>query len=43
MQELGNRVLYYFQDGSDRAFVRQELMYVSEGTQVLRDWVSEGK
>ena len=43
MQELGNRVHYYFQDGSDRVFVREEMMHVSEDTQVPRDWVSEGK
>ena len=43
----GNRVLYYLQDGlqvvADRAFVREELMHVSEDTQVTPDWVSEYK
>ena len=34
VQDPGNRVLYYFPDGLDRAFVREELMHVSEDTQV---------
>ena len=29
VQELGNRVLYYLQDGPDRAFVREELVHIS--------------
>ena len=36
-------VLYYLQDGPDRAFVREELMHVSEDIQVAPDWVSEWK
>ena len=43
MQDPGNCVLYYLQDGPDRAFVREELMHVSEDTQVPPDWVSEWK
>ena len=43
VQEPGNRVLYYLQDGVNRAFVREELMHVSEDTQVPPDWVSEWK
>ena len=43
VQELGNRVLYYLQDGPDTAFVREELMHISEDTQVPPDWVSEWK
>ena len=39
----GNRVLYYLQDGSDRAFLHEELMHVSEDTLVPPDWVSEWK
>ena len=42
-QEPGNRVLYYLQDGPDRAFVRKELMDISKDTQVPPDWVSEWK
>ena len=37
VQDPGNRVLYYLQDGPDRAFVREELMHVSEDTQVPSD------
>ena len=40
-QETGNCVLYYLQDGPDRAFVREELMHLSEDTQVPPDWLSE--
>ena len=43
VQEPGNRVLHYLQNGPDRAFVREELMDVSEDTQVPLDWVSEWK
>ena len=34
VQEPGNRVLYYLQDEPNRDFVREELMLVSEDTQV---------
>ena len=34
VQEPGNRVLYYLQGECDRAFVREELMHISEDTQV---------
>ena len=37
VQDPGSRVLYYLQDGPDRAFVREELMHVSEDTQVHPD------
>ena len=37
VQDPGNHVLYYLQDGPDRAFVCEELMYVSEDTQVPPD------
>ena len=43
VQDPGNRVLYHLQDRPDRAFVREELMHVSEHTQVPPDWVSEWK
>ena len=43
VQEPGNRVLYCLQDGPDRAFPREELMHVSEDTQVPPDCVSEWK
>ena len=41
VQDPGNRVLYYLQDGPDRAFMREELMHVSEDTQLTPDWVSK--
>ena len=43
VQDPRNRVLYYWQDGPDRALVREELMHVSGDTQVPPDWVSEWK
>ena len=43
VQEPGNCVLYYLQDGPDRAFMYEELMHISEDTQVPLDWVSEWK
>ena len=43
VQDPGNRVLYYLQDGPDRAFVLEEFMHVSEDPQVPPDWVSEWK
>ena len=41
VQEPDNRVLYYLQNGPDRVFVREELMDISEDTQVPPDWESE--
>ena len=43
VQDPGNRVLYYLQDGPDRAFLREELMHVSEDTKVPPDGVSQWK
>ena len=43
VQDPGNCVLYYMHGGPDRAFVCEELMNVSEDTQVPPDWVSEWK
>ena len=43
VQEQGNPVLYYLKDRPDRAFVREDLMHISEDTQVSLDWVSEWK
>ena len=43
VKDPGNRVLYYLQNGPERAFVREELLHVSEDTQVPPDWVSEWK
>ena len=41
VQEPGNRILYYLQDEPDRAFVSEELMHISEDTQVPPEWVSK--
>ena len=41
VQEPGNYVLYYLQDGPDRAFVIKELMRIPEDTQVPSQWVSK--
>ena len=43
IQEPGSRILYYLQDRPNRAFVREELMHISEDTQVYPDWVSKWK
>ena len=43
VQEPGNRVLYYLQDGPEIAFVREELMHISGDTQVPPDLVNEWK
>ena len=43
IQEPGNRVLYYLQDGPNRAFVHEKLTHISEDTQVPPDWVSQWK
>ena len=43
VQDPGSRVLCYLQDEPDRDFVCEELIHVSEDTQVPPDWVSEWK
>ena len=43
VEEPGNCVLYFLQDGPDRVFVREELMHVFEDTQAPPDSVSERK
>ena len=43
VEEPGNRALHYLQDGPDRAFVSEELMHISEDSQVSPEWVSEWK
>ena len=43
VQDTGNRVLCYLQDGPDKDFVHEELIHVSEDIQVPPDWVSEWK
>ena len=41
VEDPGNRVMYYLQDGPERAFVREELMRISEDTQVPPDSVQK--
>ena len=41
VQKPGNRILYYLQEEPNRVFVHEELIHVSEDTQVPPDWVSE--
>ena len=41
VENPGQRVLYYLADGPQRAFVREELMLVSEDTEVPPEWVKE--
>ena len=41
VENLGQRVLYYLTDGPARAFVREELMLIPEGTEVPPEWVKE--
>lgn len=41
VQDPGQRVLYYLSDGPTRAFVREELMLIPEGTQLPPEWVKE--
>ena len=43
VKEPGNCVLYYLEDGPDRALVREELMHIPEDTQVPREWESKWK
>ena len=41
VEELGIRVLYYFQDGTDKAFVGEELMHILEYAQVSPERVNK--
>ena len=43
VQDPRNHVLYYLQEEPDTSFVHEELMHISEDTQVPPDWVSEWK
>ena len=43
VEELRIRVLYYFQDGLDRAFLHEELMHITKDTQGHPDLVSKWK
>ena len=39
--DQGHRVLYYLTDGPKRAFVHEELMLISEDTEVPPEYVKE--
>ena len=39
IEETGNRVMYYLKDGPERAFVSEELMLISEDTELPPDYV----
>ena len=41
VQDPGQRVLYYLADDPKRAFVREELMQIPEGTEVPPEWVKK--
>ena len=37
----GNRMMYYLTDGSERAFVTEELMLIPEDTELPPDYIQE--
>ena len=37
VENPGNRVMYYLKDGPDRAFVKEELMFIPEDTELPPD------
>ena len=37
----GNRVMYCFSDGPERAFVSEELMLIPEDTELSQDYVQK--
>ena len=39
IEKPGNRVMYQLQDGTERAFVKEELMLVPENTELPPDYV----
>ena len=39
IEKSGNRVIYYLQDGPERAFVKEELMLIPEDTELPPDYV----
>ena len=41
IENPGQRVLYYLEDGPKRAFVREELMLIPENTQKPPEWVEK--
>ena len=43
VQNKGERVLYYLRDGPKRSFVREELMWIPQETQLPPDYVQDGR
>ena len=41
VENLGNRVMYYLLNGSERAFVSEELMLIPEDTELPPDYIQE--
>ena len=41
IENPGNRVMYYFRDGPERAFVSKELMLIPEDTELPRNYIQE--
>ena len=41
MENPGNRVMYYLKDGHDRVFVKEELMLITEDTELPPDYVQK--
>ena len=39
MSSPGNRVMYYFADGLERAFIKEELMFIPEDTELPLNFV----
>ena len=39
IEKPGNRVMYYLQDGPERAFVKEELMSIPKDTELPPDYV----
>ena len=41
VEDSGNRVMYYLKDGSERVFVKEELMLIPEDTELPPDYVQK--
>ena len=41
VEDSGNRVMYYLKDGPERAFVKEELMFIPEDTELPPDYVQK--
>ena len=41
VKDLGNHVMYYLKDGSEREFVSEELMLILEDTELPPDYVQK--